>query len=182
MAKVSGPLFSLEASGSYGGAVVFAKWKGRQYVRQLVTPSNPRSLGQETARNSVRVAGAIQKWINANIQIHAEMTFSDKAEITVITPGGQAWNGFTVTSVIGAGGLNMTASDAVWAGLTAGEQAAWDTAAAGLTALLPSVAQTVAGGAAGTAKSAGNVFLNYEYALFVMGLTNIPTATPPVYT
>lgn len=43
MVKVSGPMMSMDASGKLGDAVVFSKWKGRNYVRQLVKPANPKS-------------------------------------------------------------------------------------------------------------------------------------------
>ncbi len=46
MALITNPLMSLDASGSIAGAITFSKWKGRNYVRQLVTPANPRSAGQ----------------------------------------------------------------------------------------------------------------------------------------
>jgi hypothetical protein len=46
MARTTGPAMSLAASGSLGGALVFSNWKGRPYVRSLVTPSNPRSILQ----------------------------------------------------------------------------------------------------------------------------------------
>jgi len=52
MAVVSGPLLSLGASGQLGGAIVFSSWKGRPVVRQLVTPSNPKSAKQ-TARRAM---------------------------------------------------------------------------------------------------------------------------------
>lgn len=48
--KVTAPLFSLDASGSIGGAIVASKWKGRNYMRRLVTPANPQSDGQTTNR------------------------------------------------------------------------------------------------------------------------------------
>lgn len=48
--KVVGPLFSFDASGSLGGAIVASKWKGRNYMRRLVTPSNPRSAAQTAQR------------------------------------------------------------------------------------------------------------------------------------
>ncbi len=181
MARVTGPLFSVEASGSYGGVVTFAKWKGRQYVRQLVIPANPHSAGQETARNAVRVAGAVQRQINLSTRVHAENTLRDKLEITAITPGGYAWNGFLVDNLSGTAHVNIIAADAIWAALAPAEKTAWDNAAAALVPPYLAVAQTVAGGAPGTAKTAGNVFLNHEYALFAMGLVNIPTAVPPVY-
>ncbi|GAH31797.1 unnamed protein product [marine sediment metagenome] len=37
---------SLDASGTLGKAVTFSKWKGRNYVRERVIPSNPKSGGQ----------------------------------------------------------------------------------------------------------------------------------------
>lgn len=50
MAGVKGPLFSLDASGSIGDAIVFSKWKGRNYVRRHAIPSNPKSVGQVSVR------------------------------------------------------------------------------------------------------------------------------------
>lgn len=50
MARVTGPLMSLDASGSIADTIVFSKWKGRNYVRQHAIPSNPRSAGQYFTR------------------------------------------------------------------------------------------------------------------------------------
>lgn len=57
MAKVTSPLMSMDASGSLGGAITFAKWKGRNYVRQLVIPSNPQTSGQQDARAALGGGG-----------------------------------------------------------------------------------------------------------------------------
>lgn len=54
MASVKGPLFSLDASGSVGDAIVFSKWKGRNYVRRHAIPSNPRSVGQVSVRAMIK--------------------------------------------------------------------------------------------------------------------------------
>jgi hypothetical protein len=51
MAKISAPLLSLGARGSIGGALTFAAWRGVAYVRQLVTPANPRSTAQVLTRD-----------------------------------------------------------------------------------------------------------------------------------
>ena len=59
MVRVKAPALSLEASGSLGGALVFSKWKGRPYVRTLVTPANPKSGGQVGMR-------AMLKWLSQN--------------------------------------------------------------------------------------------------------------------
>lgn len=41
---------SFDASGKIANTIVFSKWKGRNYVRQLVTPLNPRSASQTGMR------------------------------------------------------------------------------------------------------------------------------------
>lgn len=55
MAIVNGPLFSLDASGKVGDALVFTKWKGRNVVRSYVTPANPRSLAQRARRTMMAI-------------------------------------------------------------------------------------------------------------------------------
>lgn len=50
MASVKGPLLSMDASGSVASTITFAKWKGRNYVRELVKPSNPKTAGQVAVR------------------------------------------------------------------------------------------------------------------------------------
>ena len=50
MARVTGPLMSIDASGTFGKALTFAKWKGRNYVRERVIPNNPKSAKQTGIR------------------------------------------------------------------------------------------------------------------------------------
>lgn len=50
MAVVKGPLFSIDASGTVAGAIVFSRWKGRNVVRRHAVPANPRSGGQLSIR------------------------------------------------------------------------------------------------------------------------------------
>lgn len=52
MALVKAPLFGLDASGALGGSIVFSKWRGRNYVRILTQPANPRS-GLQVGMRSV---------------------------------------------------------------------------------------------------------------------------------
>lgn len=46
MAKVTGPLMSVAASGTFAKTLVFSIWKGRAYVRERVIPANPKSAMQ----------------------------------------------------------------------------------------------------------------------------------------
>lgn len=61
MAKTSGPLLSLGASGTIGGALTFSKWKGIGYARQRVIPANPNSTAQQLTRGVFSNASNIWK-------------------------------------------------------------------------------------------------------------------------
>lgn len=50
MATLTGPGFSLKASGAVGKTVVFGNWKGIPWLRSYVKPSNPKSAGQTGIR------------------------------------------------------------------------------------------------------------------------------------
>jgi len=76
MARTTGPAMSLSASGSLGGALVFSNWKGRPYVRTLVTPSNPRSLLQVGVRAMMQFLS--QHWDGLSVPDKA--TWTDPAE------------------------------------------------------------------------------------------------------
>lgn len=82
MALVSAPLLSLDASGKLAGAIVFSKWKGRQYVRSLVKPSNPRSGGQVGMRGVFKFLA--QNW--AGLTAGNKATWEDRADASVISP------------------------------------------------------------------------------------------------
>jgi len=69
MASITGPLHSDDASGKFAGSIVYSKWKGRNYARQLVTPSNPKSAAQVGIR-------VMMKWLS---QIWSSLSDPDKA-------------------------------------------------------------------------------------------------------
>ncbi len=171
----------MDASGGFGGTMVFGKWKGRNVVRNLVTPSNPNSTGQEESRNAIRVMGAGQHFANVTTQKRSGETVTDKQELISLAPSGQAWNGFLVKSGIGAGQLNYDAAETAYTALTSLEKGAWDTAAAALVPAIPPVNQTEEGGMPDTPMPAGQVFFHYVYALYVAGAAPAPTGTPPTY-
>lgn len=181
MAKVTGPLMSMDASGKFGDALVFGKWKGRNVVRQYTKPSNPQTSLQTDTRNALRVLAAGQAFAAATALKRSGETVTDLVELKATAPAGQAWNGWLVKSGIGAGLVNFDAADTAYAALSAPQKDAWDTAAAALVPAIPAVAQKAAGGASGTPMVAGQVFFHYVYALSIAGVTTAPTGTPPTY-
>lgn len=52
MAKVTGPLFSVDASGKLADSIVFSKWRGIHTVRQWAKPANPNTAGQQVVRTA----------------------------------------------------------------------------------------------------------------------------------
>jgi hypothetical protein len=63
MAKVTGPLFSLSASGQIAKSLVFMKWKGIDDVRKYVIPANPNSTLQSAQR--VILKAGVTEWHGA---------------------------------------------------------------------------------------------------------------------
>lgn len=86
MVKVSAPALSLDASGSLAGTLVFSKWKGRNYVRTLVKPSNPKSGGQVGVRSMFKFLSQI--W--AGLSDANKATWDDRADDMVAS----AFNAF----------------------------------------------------------------------------------------
>lgn len=181
MAKVQGALFSVDASGTYAGKLTFAKWKGVQYVRNRVDPSNPMTTGQVDSRNRVRVTGAAQHFENLTTLKGDGRSFTDKQLLTTAAPSGNAWNGFLTKNMIGSGHVNFDDAATAFAALSGGEKTAWDTAADALTPPILPVAQFEADNVVGTPMRQGEVWFHVQYGLFVAGIADEPGATPPVY-
>jgi len=76
MVKVHAPALSLDASGSIAGAMVFSKWKGRNYVRELVIPANPRSGAQTGVRSMFKFLA--QEW--AGLSAGEKASWQDRAD------------------------------------------------------------------------------------------------------
>lgn len=82
MVKLNGPLFSMDARGKLGDALVYSSWKGRAYARALVTPSNPRSGPQTGMRSMLKFLS--QQWTNLDTAEQADWLI--RAQATVISP------------------------------------------------------------------------------------------------
>lgn len=68
MAKVRAPLLSMSASGQIAKTQVYASWKGVDYARKYVIPSNPKSSGQTETRGAFYWAVQVWKLMPAIVQ------------------------------------------------------------------------------------------------------------------
>ncbi len=62
MAKLTGALFSLSASGTIADTITYGDWKGIQYARTRVIPANPKSSSQSQTRDVFRLLGDYYKF------------------------------------------------------------------------------------------------------------------------
>ena len=117
MVKVNGPLMSFDASGTIAKTATFSKWKGRNYVRSRVIPSNPQSAAQVSMRSMMKFLSQI--W--AGLTAANKATWDTAADASAISPfnafvaGGMArWNSYKSPSkedpaaAAGAGGAAPT--------------------------------------------------------------------------
>jgi hypothetical protein len=112
MAKVDGPLFSLEARGKIADAMVFFPWKGRHVVRQWLKPTNPQSTKQGYIRAALK---AIGKWVK-QIENLNDGDSEDSVVYQACTSSAAAglnWNAWIAQGFLNAlqsGGALVTAS------------------------------------------------------------------------
>ena len=180
MARVTGPLMSMEASGTIGKTLTFANWVGRQYVRRWTRPSNPQTADQMDQRNAFSVIGVGVSQANKCLEINSSTTKTDEVAFREKTPSGMRWNGYIQKVLTGSGAAGYKAAKLAWDALS--NKGDWELAANGLTPPVPSAPQYLEGGATGTAATPGEVLFIMNYGLYLIGASSAaPTDPPPTY-
>lgn len=90
MCKVTGPMHSDGASGQFAKAMVFAGWKGVQYVRKYVIPANPQSEGQGDQRI---IMGGTGRSVG---KVSVAGGFNTKLSALGVVPAGQSKQSYLV--------------------------------------------------------------------------------------
>ena len=93
MAKVTGPLLSLDASGSIANTMTFSRWKGRNYVRQRVIPTYTNTTLQAKVRALISDASIAWK---SNDTVGAVVIDSAYKLAYEAVASGQAISGFNL--------------------------------------------------------------------------------------
>jgi len=73
MAKITGPLFSLDARGKVGSSLVFIGWKGIKTVRQWLKPANPQSANQGDIRLAMGGLGRSAGKVGVDSEFHEQL-------------------------------------------------------------------------------------------------------------
>jgi hypothetical protein len=106
MVKVTGPMFSITALGKFGKVAVYSIWKGIQYVRMLITPTNPKSGDQGDRRVMLGGLGRSPKYC----QLDKVFTNFAKA----VTPAGQSWISYYVNYIMKTYFVDVVAYDLLY--------------------------------------------------------------------
>lgn len=123
-ARVTGPLLSLDATQSVGGAMTFKHWRGYNVVNRKANPGNPQTSAQGEVRSYLAAGGKITKTVDT--------TGNVASELREVAPSGQSYLSFFVREILGGGNQNIQdvitayGADATQAGLF--DTAAGDTA------------------------------------------------------
>ncbi len=108
MAKVTGPLMSMTASGKIADTLVFFSWKGIATVRQWIIPANPQSADQGDIR---LVIGGIGRGAG---KCTPDSTYHDKMKDLDVIPAQQTKQSYLVQYIkdnfIAGSGATMTAA------------------------------------------------------------------------
>ena len=111
MARTTGPLLSMDASGTVGGSLVFSKWKGRNYVRKHVVPHNPQTALQTGVRSGMAFCS---KWASSD-KTTTKAIWQTKANNDKISPHNAFVKAFMMTWRVGLiyplGGIYPAAID-----------------------------------------------------------------------
>jgi len=113
MAKVNGPLMSMEASGQIGKALVFQKGGT---VRQYVVPANPQSTAQMLVRNKLGDIQRSLKTLGAVLRGELKSGF------------GARWNSMIVGELMKNGAALLTTYITEWNAFTTQQKTDWGTA------------------------------------------------------
>jgi len=94
MAKVTGPLMSISASGKIADSIVFFAWKGLNVVRQWIVPANKMSADQGNFRTMLGGTGKAVGKISSAGEIAAQLVSGN------MIPGGQTKQSYIVKYIL----------------------------------------------------------------------------------
>ena len=120
MAKVTGGLFSMTASGKFGD-IVFDQ---RGFVRKFQKPSNPQTVNQMAQRNKLADIQGALKLMGPVIRADLKSGL------------GYRWNSLLIKELLSNGGAALTAYTAEFTAFTSQQKTDWDTADASIPTAL----------------------------------------------
>ena len=156
MARTNGALFSMEASGKFGDAIVFDK---RGFAKFYKKPTDSKT---ETQGNNRQMTGTAQKSVKA-IGDTTKMLIAEAA----VDAGSKSyrWNSYLVKIMLGPNYSILQASRAIFAALTPAEKDTWEAEANSLNLATVSLDYAV-----DAAMTPGEQLFSQAKALYSIGI------------
>jgi len=133
MAKVTGPLMSMSASGTLGKALVYFGWKGINVVREWLKPGNPKTADQGDVRIVFGGLGQASRCVGLVDATHTDSPFA--ADAKLCNPSGQTFVSYLVQYLLKTYMPDATAYEAIYTAFEAHAQKAIFTAQAAILEL-----------------------------------------------
>ena len=112
MAKVTGPLYSMSASGTIGKAMVHFGWKGKNVVREWLIPKNLKSADQGDVRIVFGGLGQSSRCAGLADSTHTDSPFA--ADAKLCNPSNQTWVSYLVQYLTKTYMTDATAYEAIY--------------------------------------------------------------------
>lgn len=132
-AKVTGPLYSMSASGTIGKAMVHFSWKGINVVREWLIPKNLKSADQGDVRIVFGGLGQSARCVGLADTTHTDSPFG--ADAKLCNPAGMTWVSYLVQYLQKSYMPDATAYEAIYTAFEAHAQKAIFTAQAAILEL-----------------------------------------------
>lgn len=168
MAKVTGPLLSLNASGTVGKALTYKQWKGINACSIKSRPSNPRTDDQMVGRAYFAAGGKITKVTDLTGDVCGFLKES--------APAGQSWASAFIREIQGSNYANIIAAKTFYNDAGNSTIKGYFDAAA----LHSSIESVDLDGTSATQLSAGLILLAAYSASFRLGDPKAPTTVASV--
>lgn len=133
MAKVTGPLYSMSASGTIGKAMVHFVWKGISVVREWLKPGNPQTANQGDVRIVFGGLGQSTRCAGLADVTHTDSPFA--ADAKLCNPSGMTWVSYLLKFLRDTYMVDATAYEAIYTAFEAHAQKSVFTAQAAILEL-----------------------------------------------
>ncbi len=130
--KLTGPMHSDAASGSFAKVLVASVWKGNAYMRLRVIPKNPKSDGQAEARTKLGVVGYAESFILRPTKANPTDKSQFWVDAVAAAPAGQSWISYATRSQVGTGASTFDATHTAYAAVSSTPKGYYETAGANM--------------------------------------------------
>lgn len=179
MAKMTGPLLSMDARGMIGGRYVYQRAMGETVMRYRWQQNQTITADQAPYQQAHGQITHLISWIKREKPHFNTSGVDDYQMLREIAGRRDRWNDFVRRQMLKHEQTNMIHIAALWAAMTPTEQAQWDTEAASVAPGLAGYTGKSPPGWPAPTWSAGYLLHLYFWILYLTGATTTePGSTP----